>query len=98
MQDIRYVVFHKPGPAWLPGKSMFEQPGVHEHVAHYRQWLDAGKLELGGPRLDAGGGGMMVPVEGVSEDEVRRFASEDPAVRSGTLLAEVRPWLIGMSQ
>ncbi|WP_458237628.1 YciI family protein [Pseudomonas sp. P5_A2_2] len=98
MQDIRYVVFHKPGPAWLPGKSMFEQPGVRDHVAHYRKWLDAGKLELGGPHLDTTGGGMMVPIAGVSEDEVTRFASEDPAVKSGTLLAEVRPWLIGMSK
>jgi uncharacterized protein YciI len=77
---------------------MFEQPGVRQHVAHYRQWLDAGKLELGGPHLDAAGGGMMVPVAGVSEDEVTRFAGEDPAVKSGTLVVEVRPWLIGMSK
>lgn len=98
MQDIRYVVFHRPGPAWQQGKSMFEQPGVREHVAHYRAWSEAGKLELGGPHLDSLGGGMMIPVAGISEEEVRRFASEDPAVKSGTLLAEVRPWLIGMSK
>ncbi|MCC6378597.1 MAG: phosphoribosyl glycinamide formyltransferase [Burkholderiales bacterium] len=98
MQDVRYVVFHKPGPAWLPGKTLFEQPGVREHVAHYRQWLDEGKLELGGPHTDAGGGGMMVPVAGISEEEVTRFAGEDPAVRSGTLVAEIRPWLIGMGK
>jgi uncharacterized protein YciI len=98
MQDIRYVVFHRPGPAWVQGKSMFEQPGVREHVAHYRQWLEGGKLELGGPHLDAAGGGMMIPSAGVSEEEVSRFANEDPAVKSGTLVAEVRPWLIGMSK
>lgn len=98
MQDIRYVVFHRPGAAWQQGKSIFEQPGVREHVAHYRQWLEAGKLELGGPYLDAGGGGMMIPAAGISEDEMRRFAGEDPAVKGGTLIAEVRPWLIGMSK
>lgn len=98
MKDIRYVVLHKPGPAWLPGKSLFEQPGVREHVEHYRQWLDSGKLAWGGPHLDAAGGGMMVPAAGVPEAEVRSFAAEDPAVRSGVLLAEVRPWLIGMSR
>lgn len=96
VQDTRYVVFHRPGPAWLPGKGMFEQPGVRAHVAHYRQWLEAGKLELGGPHLDAAGGGMMIPVAGLAQDEVQRFASEDPAVKDGTLSFEVRPWLIGM--
>ena len=40
-KDIRYVVFHRPGPAWLAGKTMFEQPGVRAHVEHYRRWLDA---------------------------------------------------------
>ena len=98
MQDIRYVVFHKPGPGWLVGKNMFEQPGVRDHVAHHRQWLTTGKLELGGPHLDADGGGMMLPVAGLTKDEVTRFAGEDPAVQSGTLVAEVRPWLIGMSK
>jgi uncharacterized protein YciI len=71
---------------------------VREHVQHYRQWLDAGKLELGGPHLDPAGGGMMVPAAGLSEEEVRRFAGEDPAIKSGMLVAEVRPWLIGMSK
>jgi hypothetical protein len=98
MKDIRYVVFHRPGPAWQAGKSMFEQPGVMPHVHHYRQWLVAGKLELGGPHLDAVGGGMMIPVAGIPEEEVRRFALDDPAVKDGTLLVEVRPWLIGMSK
>jgi hypothetical protein len=98
MKDIRHVVFHRPGPAWQAGKSMFEQPGVMQHVQHYRRWLDAGKLELGGPHLDAAGGGMMVPVAGVLEEEVQRFALDDPAVKDGTLIAEVRPWLIGMSK
>lgn len=97
MKDIRYVVFHLPGPAWLPDKSMFEQPGVADHVAHYAQWLSAGKLAFGGPHLDADGGGMMIPAAGVDQDEVTRFANADPAVVSGTLRAVVRPWLIGMS-
>jgi uncharacterized protein YciI len=98
MKDIRYVVFHRPGPAWQPGKSMFEQPGVMQHVQHYRQWQLAGKLELGGPHPDASGGGMMIPVAGVSEEDVRRFAMEDPAVKDGTLVVDIRSWLIGLSK
>ena len=95
-RDVRLVVLHGAGPAWLPGRSPFEQPGIAEHVAHYRQWLQSGKLALGGPHLDAAGGGMMIPEPGVSEAEVREFAAADPAVKSGLLTFEVRPWLIGM--
>jgi uncharacterized protein YciI len=96
-KDIRFVVFHRPGSKWDPGKSMFEQEGVREHVEHYRQFLTQGKLSFGGPYLDAAGGGMMIAAAGVPEDEVRRFAAADPAVKSGLLIAEVRPWLIGMT-
>ncbi|WP_201494826.1 YciI family protein [Rubrivivax sp. A210] len=98
MKDVRFVVLHTPGPKWLAGKTLFEQPGVREHVEHYRKFLEAGKLALGGPHLDGMGGGMMIPTAGVSEEEVTKYAAEDPAVKSGVLLAEVRPWLIGMSQ
>jgi len=96
-QDIRYVVIHRPGPAWQAGKRIFDQEGVREHIAHYRQWLEAGKLELGGPYLDPMGGGMMIPAAGVPEEEVRQFANDDPAVKAGLLEVEVRPWLVGMS-
>lgn len=97
MKDIRFVVFHTSGPRWLPGKTLFEQPEVMEHVGHYKKLLDAGKLALGGPHLDAKGGGMMISSAGVTEQELKAFAAEDPAVKSGLLLFEVRPWLIGLS-
>jgi uncharacterized protein YciI len=97
MKDVRFVVFHTPGPNWLSGKTLFDQPGVMEHVGHYSKLLEAGKLALGGPHLDSKGGGIMIPAAGVSEAEVSAFAAEDPAVKAGILRFEVRPWLIGMS-
>jgi uncharacterized protein YciI len=98
VKDIRYVVFHTPGPKWQPGKGMFEQDGLQAHVAHYRKLLDSGQLVMGGPHLDERSGGMMIPAAGLSEAEIKAFAADDPAVRSGVLIAEVRPWLIGMSK
>ncbi|MCV2348776.1 YciI family protein [Paucibacter sp. Y2R2-4] len=95
-RDIRYVVFHRPGPNWQADKSLFEQPGLQDHIAHYRQLLAAGKLALGGPHLDEQAGGMMIPAAGLSEQEIRAFAMDDPAVKSGLLRVEIRPWLIGM--
>jgi uncharacterized protein YciI len=96
MKDLRIVIFHRPGPAWHAGKSLFEQPGVRAHVGHYQQWLAEGKLALGGPYTDGAGGGMMILSAGVGEEEARRFADEDPAVKDGTLIAELRPWIVGL--
>lgn len=96
MQDIRHVVFHSPGPRWVVGRSPFEQDGLQHHVAHYRPWLAAGKLALGGPFLDAAAGGMMIPAPGIDEAEIVAFAQSDPAVASGLLKVEVRTWLVGM--
>jgi len=94
--DLRWVVVHAPGPTWQAGLPPFEQPGIAAHVAHYRAWLASGKLAMGGPFLDAGGGGMMITTRDVGEDELRAFAAADPAVVAGLLTLDVRRWLVGM--
>jgi uncharacterized protein YciI len=96
MKDVRHVVVHAPGPAWRAGTPAFEQDGVRAHAAHWSRWLEAGKLAFGGPFLDAQGGGMMIPAEGVEEAEIVAFAHEDPAVVSGLLTVAIRAWLVGM--
>jgi uncharacterized protein YciI len=96
--DVRFVVIHSPGPRWQPGRPVFQQAGVQEHVEHYRRLLADGKLELGGPFMDAGGGGMMIPAVGVGRDELVAFAHADPAVISGLLRVEVRDWIVGMKK
>jgi len=95
---VQYVILHTPGPTWARGVDFREQNGVQEHVNHYRQVHEAGKLQLGGPFLTPDSGGMMIPVQGLSEDDVRWIAETDPAVKSGLLKAEVRPWYVAMSQ
>jgi uncharacterized protein YciI len=98
MRDIRFVVMHTPGPHWQADLPLFEQRGIAEHIAHFRGLLESGKLEMGGPFLDAAAGGMMIPVEGLSEAEIVAFANADPAVISGLLRAEVRQWMVGMKK
>ena len=39
---------------------------------------------------------MMVATKDVSQDELESFAAADPAVLSGLLLYEIRPWLTAM--
>lgn len=98
MRDIRYVVVHAPGPRWQHGLPIFEQDGIQDHIAHFRQWLEQGRLAIGGPFLDEHAGGMMIPSEGLSEAEITAFANADPAVKSGLLRVAVRQWLVGMKQ
>lgn len=93
---IRYVVFHKPGPQWQPGIDFREQAGIEQHVQHYLKLHEQGKLELGGPFLLQDAGGMMVATKAVSQPELEAFAASDPAVQSGLLIYEVRPWLTAM--
>jgi uncharacterized protein YciI len=94
--SIRFVVIHTPGPSWQYGIDFREQPGVQEHVVHYQQLFQEGKLYLGGPFLIPDSGGMMVTTKGVTHDEIVAFATADPAVQSGLLLYEVRPWYLAM--
>ena len=95
-RPVRYVVFHRPGPKWEHRVDFREQDGVAEHIQHYLKLHKQGKLELGGPFLLQDAGGMMVATKDASQDELETFASSDPAIRSGLLVYEVRPWLTAM--
>lgn len=96
-RDLRAVVVLRPGPAWRAGLALTAQAGYHAHVDHYRALRRDGKLAHGGAFLDAAGGGLMIAAPGVTEAEMRTFAAADPAVRSGLLAFEVRPWLVTMA-
>lgn len=93
---VHHVVIHRPGPAWLPGTDFREQPGVLDHVLHYRAAHERGLLVLGGPFLGQDVGGMMIAAPSVTREELEAIASSDPAVASGLLTAEVRAWYTPM--
>ena len=98
MRDIRFVVIHTRGPQWQDGVPALEQRGIARHIEHFRTLLDSGKLEMGGPFLDAADVGMMIPTEGVSEPEITEFAHADPTVAAGLLCVEIRRWMVGMKK
>jgi uncharacterized protein YciI len=95
--ELKHIVFHSPGPNWHHGVDFREQPGVIEHVQHYAQMLDQGKLFLGGPFTDADSGGMMIAASTVSRDELEAFAAKDPAIVNGLLTYEVKTWYVAMA-
>lgn len=95
-RPVRFVVIHKPGPKWQYGMDYRQQDGVGEHVEHYLKFHQQGKLQLGGPFLLPDVGGMMVTTKEVSQEEIEAFAAADPAVKSGLLIFEIRPWMTAM--
>ncbi len=95
-RPVRYVILHKPGPKWKYGVDYREQDGVNEHVQHYLKLHEQEKLQLGGPFLLPDVGGMMVTTKGISQSEIEAFAAADPAVKSGLLIYEIRPWMTAM--
>jgi uncharacterized protein YciI len=95
---VRYVIVHLPGPRWRAGVAFQEQPGVQEHVEHYRKLQASGKLEKGGPFVEGAMGGMMIPVADMSKEELRRFAAQDPAVKAGLLNFELWGWHVAMER
>ena len=91
------VVMHSPGPNWQKGVDFREQPGVMDHVQHYAKLHEQGRLLHGGPFVDTDSGGMMIATENVTREELRKFASEDPAIEAGLLTFEVKTWYMVMS-
>jgi uncharacterized protein YciI len=95
---VRDLIVHLPGPRWRAGVPFQEQPGVQEHVEHYRKLQAGGKLEKGGPFVEGALGGMMIPVAGMGKEELRRFAAQDPAVKAGLLNFELWGWHVAMER
>jgi len=94
--EIKHIVFHTPGPGWLPGVGFQEQPDISRHVQHYIQLLKDGKLLLGGPFTDPDAGGMMITTDKITRAELKALAAADPAVKNGVLNIEVKTLYVAM--
>lgn len=84
-----YLVVYRPGPAWLPGMPLAEQP-LREHGRYILSLYVKGSLKSAGPFLDDSGGAAVF--EAASEEEARAVVAADPAVVSGVFLGELHPW------
>jgi uncharacterized protein len=97
-RSIYYVYLLKKGPTWSP-ESTPEIAALQEaHLKNLRGLMDAGKLVLNGPLLDALQLGGEIRGIGVlkasSLAEAREWISTDPMVKVGRLVFEVHAWMI----
>jgi uncharacterized protein YciI len=72
-----------------------EREIMGRHAAYWQPFLQAGRMVVFGPVLDATGSWGLGVVEAEDEDELRAFAAGDPAVTSGTATMEMGKMLAG---
>jgi uncharacterized protein YciI len=84
-----YLVVYRPGPAWLPGKPLSEQP-LQEHGKYMLSLYVNETMKQAGPFTDNAGGAVVL--QAADEAEAKAIVANDPAVRSGVFLHEMHPW------
>jgi uncharacterized protein YciI len=84
-----YLVIYRPGPAWLVGKSVLEQP-LKEHGKYMLSLYIKSSMKLAGPLIDDAGGAVLLAV--ADESEAKTIVAADPAVKSGIFVYEMHPW------
>ncbi|HEY2568241.1 MAG TPA: YciI family protein [Candidatus Udaeobacter sp.] len=84
-----YLVIYRPGPAWVAGKPVEEQP-LKEHGKYMLSLYVKGSMKLAGPLTDNAGGAVLLAV--ANESEAKSIVMEDPAVKNGIFVYEMHPW------
>jgi uncharacterized protein YciI len=84
-----YLVLYRPGPGWLTGKSVMEQP-LKEHGNYMLSLYIKGSMKMAGPLTDDAGGAVLLEVS--NEAEAKAIVANDPAVKSGVFVYEMHPW------
>lgn len=84
-----YLCVYRPGPHWLAGKPLSEQP-LREHGRYMLDLYKRGVMRLAGRFADGSGGAMLF---GADDDKsAQAIVAADPAVVAGTFTYELRQW------
>lgn len=84
-----FIILYRPGPAWVAGKPVTEQPPA-EHGHYLLQLYAAGKLRYAGPFEDDTGAAVVLEV--ADEHAAVAIACGDPAVQAQVFAYEIHPW------
>ena len=88
-----FVILWAPGPAWVQGKTVREQPYWAQHADFMDPLFENGTVVLGGPFADATG--SLVIVEAEHEHEVADLFAHDPFVVHDIFVRSLlKQWLL----
>ena len=86
-----FMILWAPGPAWVSGKTVRQQPFWAEHATFMDRLFENGTVVLGGPFADASG--SLVIVEAENEQEVADLVARDPfVVHDIFALSSLKQW------
>ena len=85
-----FLLLYRPGPAWIAGKPQSQQR-LKEHFNYFLDLYAQGEVKLAGGFTDEAAGGAVVLVVD-NEARANEFARNDPAVKEGVFVYELRPW------
>jgi uncharacterized protein len=85
-----YLVVFRPGPGWLPGKTMSEQPPLRAHGQYMLDLYRRGVLKFAGPFGDGNGGALAFEAD--NDASAQAIVAADPAVTSQMFAFELRHW------
>lgn len=88
-----FVILWGPGPAWISGKAVREQPYWEQHATFMDPLFENGMVVLGGPFADTTG--SLVIVEAENEQEVADVFANDPFVLHDIFVRRLlKQWLL----
>ena len=93
-----FVIIWTPGPCWIEGASIYDQPFIEEHADHLHYLMKENRIVLSGPFTTTAGltppsVGMTVITAG-DEADARAWLTADPAIVNKVLTAELRPFQV----
>ena len=89
-----FVFIHRPGPNWLTGKPIMEQP-LDGHFQYISQLQEQGMLILGGGFLDNTGALGVIVADNI--EQAKDIIFKDPAVKKKIVTTEIHPWFVTVS-
>jgi uncharacterized protein YciI len=97
MSDERSIGLIRTGSAWEHGHPMGDQKLIAEHLAYLRALARHGSVLQAGPVFGLDGqpgpdGLIALVLYAVGEPEARKLTEQDPAISSGLVRCDVRPW------
>jgi uncharacterized protein YciI len=88
-----FMILWAPGPAWVLGKTVRQQPYWTQHADFMDRLFENGTVVLGGPFADGTGSLVIVEVEAANEHDVADLFASDPfVVHDIFTLSSLKQW------